>query len=729
MTNFNFKFIFNLQLVLEKASLQQNVDALQNTSSDTNSEVHRLAAELQQKQKSYEELLDKSNSIQLSLEKKLHETAQNLTTKTTQWERIKAEMETVTMQKVERENELNLELANMKEAAVEEKNNLMQEIDSLKVLHQEEKSRLLHEIDEKLKASEALSREIDNLAKSVDQLQNEVEKSRKETADKDSEFEAKMNVLRSVEDDLKKQLDESIRRESELRNTLNDVTKSGGENVEQLAKQLSESGLHCKKLECNIEELQATYDKVTVEHNELKTKLLAVEKTNEELLETQRVQTERFDELKTTMDQQLQEATSKFKSTEDEQVDLVNRNVELVQQCDELAKQLLESKNSNAETTDQLSKVHTEFEAFKLSTEAEKTDIDAKLSESHRKEIESSDNVKILDSQIVQLKVTIEDKQKEIEVIASSLREAKDDYEVQKSKAATFSESTQSEINSLQHEAAEHIKTIRSLEEKIEKLTSSVNLSDDLKNELNHKSEEIKSKETKIVELSETVNSLQQQIQGNENDLKRLADEKETEAKRSTDVISNKEDEIKSMNLQLDTMKKTLEDKMKEFSSASDERSSLLSTKSSLDDEISRLNSEIKNYTDNFVDRTELNNLKEEFSIYEDTKRGEIVQLSQKLIELEERLKNQSAGVGKLDILERELKEISYEKTALQRREAQLVLENNQLADKLLQMKVQNFIFKKNKSIKRFYFLSIRLPIRQQRILFWTTTLEHKFHF
>lgn len=334
----------NYQLLLEEASLQQNVNSLQNSSSDTNSEVHRLAAE--QKQNSYEELLDKSNSIQLSLEK-IIEIAQNLATKTTQWELVKAEMEKVTMRKVERENELNLELANMKKAATEEKYNLMNEIGLLHVSHQEERGRLLNEIDEKLKASEALRHKIDNLVKTVDQLQNEVEKSKKEMVDKESEFEAKMKILQSDEDDLKKQLDEYRKKVSELPNSFNEVTKSGGENVEQLTKQLIESSLHSKTFQCNIAELQTSYDNTTVEHNKLKIKLLSVKKANEGLAEANRVEKERFIEMKSHLEQQLHDATSKFESTEDEQVDLINRNVELVQQNNELAKQLLESNKNN----------------------------------------------------------------------------------------------------------------------------------------------------------------------------------------------------------------------------------------------------------------------------------------------------------------------------------------------------------------------------------------------
>lgn len=61
------------------------------------------------------------------------------------------------------------------------------------------------------------------------------------------------------------------------------------------------------------------------------------------------------------MERQLQEVKSKFKSTKDKQFDLVNRNVELVQQNEELTKKLLESKNSKREMTDQLAKDRTQF--------------------------------------------------------------------------------------------------------------------------------------------------------------------------------------------------------------------------------------------------------------------------------------------------------------------------------------------------------------------------------
>lgn len=121
-----------------------------------------------------------------------------------------------------------------------------------------------------------------------------LENRKKEIAQKEGEFEAKMNALRSVEDTLKEQFDESSRKLSELQTTFNEATKFGGENIDQLKTQLSEMSVHCKQLERNIKNLQTTYDKVTVKHNELKIKLLAVEKTNDEILESNKVQKDLF---------------------------------------------------------------------------------------------------------------------------------------------------------------------------------------------------------------------------------------------------------------------------------------------------------------------------------------------------------------------------------------------------------------------------------------------------
>lgn len=686
------KFLFIFQLSLEKTSLQQNIDALQNTSSDTSSEVHRLSAELQQKQKTYEELVDKSNSIQLKLEKKLHETTQNLAARTTQLEGVKNEMETLTMQKIDRENELTLELSRMEEATAKEKGDLVSENNTLTVVYQEEKARLLKEIDEKLKDSDALrsdlNQSIQNLEMTVDELKKEVEISKNDVRAKEEEFDSKINVMQSVEMDLKKQIEESNRNESELRNNFNGATKACVESVEQLTKQLNDESLNSKELECQLEKLQITYNKVTVEHDEMKVHLLTVENEKEELAKSNMVEKESFLEINSKLEQQLAKAMSKFQSTEDEQVDLVNRNVELVQQIDKLTKDILESYNSKSETNDQLTKVSSEFEAFKLSAETIEKDINAKLAEYIQKENERSENAELLESQNIQLKLAIGENEKEIVTISSALCEVKHEYETLKSEASVLKESSHAQINSLQCEGAEHIKTIRLLEDKIDQLTSSVNLSDDLKNELNHKSEEIKSKETNIAELSITVNVLKEQITVQDNDLKRLVDEKEMEGKRSMDAIVSKDEEIKSMHLQSETMKKSLEDKIAESTGLSKEKSLLEIAKNSLVEEVSRLSNQIKEYTDNFVNRTELNNLKEEFSIYEETKENEIANLAKQLQEIEERIKNQSAGVDKLEILERKQKEILYEKTASERREAQLVVENKQLAGKLLQMKV-----------------------------------------
>ncbi|KAJ6646887.1 Restin like [Pseudolycoriella hygida] len=650
------------QLLLEKASLQQNINALQNSSSDTNSEVHRLSAELQQKQKSYEELVDKSNSIQLNLEKKLHEVTQNLAARTAQWEGAKNEMDALMMQKIDRENELNLELSKIKEATVEEKVNLEREIDSLKISHQEEKASLLKEIDTKLKDSEGLRGElyqsIEHLEKTVQELQRAIEQSKNELLVKEETFDAEMKKWQSVEMKLKHQLDESIKNQTELRSNFDEITRSGVENVEQLTKQLNEKSLNSEELERQLKDLLAIHNKVTEEHGDLTSKLAAVEKENEELAQSLAEEKETLICTKSKLEQQLEESKAKFQSTEDEQVDLVNRNVELVRQVEELSKAILESTNSKSETNNQLTNVLSQFEAFKLTAETEKNDINARLTESLNKETDGSNHRKLLESQNAEMSQQINEKQKEIEVISSSLDEVK-----QANEALVAAKGVaQEQINSLQNEQVEHIRTIRMLEDKIEQLTSSVNLSDDLKNELNHKAEEIKSKEMSIAEL------------------KQLIEEQEADSKRSMDAMVSKDEQIKSMQLQFETMNKSVEGEM----------SSLSLANTSLTAEVSRLNVQLKEYAENFVDRTQLNNLKEEFSIFEETKRNEIFDLTQQLRNVEERLKNQSEDVNKLEILERKQKEMAYAITTLERKEAQLVLENKQLTEKMLQTKAAN---------------------------------------
>lgn len=652
----------------------------------------RLSTELQNKQKSYEEYVDKSNSIQLDLEKKLHEMTQNLAARTSQWEIIENEVKILSMQKIDRENELNLELAEMKEAAIEEKNSLVEEINVLKVNYQEEKARLLKEVDEKLKEAETLNGQLNlavqNLENSVDELKRDVEKSKNEVLAKEESYNAKIKEMQLVEEELKRQLDESIKKESELKSYLNEEKKSGVECVETLTKQLQEKSSYSEELERQLEKIRTTNDKTTTENDELKAQLLAAEIKNKELTESSTEEKRNFSEIKSKLEQEIGEAMSNFKSTEDEQVDLVNKNVELVQRVEQLNREISEANSCIGEVKNELNKVLSDFDAFKLSAETGKQVIDAKLLEAFKKEADSEENRKLLESENVQLKQTILDTEKKASVISSSLHEVRDEYETLKSEAATSKESAQVQINSLQHEAAEHIKTIQLLEAKIDQLTSSVNLSDDLKNELNHKSEEIKSKEINIAELSNVVTALKEQINVKENDLKRLVGEKEMEGKQSIDIIVSKDEEINSLHLQIEAMKKSLEDKVVESANLSEQTSSLSSEKLALIEEVSGLKNQIKNFTDNFVDRTELNNLKEEFGIYEETKENEIANLSKKLLEIEQQLQSQNAGVNKLEMLERNQREIAHEKTVLERREAQLVIENKQLTDKLQQMKV-----------------------------------------
>lgn len=94
------------------------------------------------KQEAYDALVDSSNETKLNLEKILHETQQNLAARTSQYDKLKNEMNSLTAQKIDRENELNLELSKIKEAYESDAETLKNEIDALKVSFREEKERL-----------------------------------------------------------------------------------------------------------------------------------------------------------------------------------------------------------------------------------------------------------------------------------------------------------------------------------------------------------------------------------------------------------------------------------------------------------------------------------------------------------------------------------------------------------------------------------------------------------
>lgn len=683
----------------EKLSLQQNLDALQCSSSDTNSEIRRLTEELQLKQKTYDEMVDKSNGAQLTLERKLHEMTQNLAARTTQWERIKDEIETLTTQKIDRENELNLELSKIKEASEAERQALANEINALHASFKDEKERLAKEVDEKLKEAELVRVEVNEnmkqLEKNVVALQKDIELGRKELQDKDKELTEKIKAFEDVETGLRKEIREAKEVEVKLLNSLDESSKSDDEARLALVAQLTEQQKLVNEQNQKVAELSSQLEQRDSELQSSQTQFLELTVERESLRTTSESEIARLSSVITELEAKLTTLSDQFQTTEDDQVDLVNKNLEMIETLTLVRQQLSEAEDRNKITEESSAKLQLEHDSIKTVFDALKKELESNIQSSQAITIEKDKIIHSLDEKLQELTIALQANTTQLNGMEQTLHTHQAAYEAYKSEVQSMQIAEQANVQQLSDETLAKQKTITALEDKITQLTSSVNLSDDLKNELNNKSEELRSKDSSIAELNGSIAELQKILQNRDIDLKRIADERQADSQRSLDNLQERSLEINHLQEKIENLERSLQAQSEHTTNSLNEAAAIMSDKENLAKENCKLNElitaqqlEFQKRMTQYEERSKFEALQAELELLEEVKRQEVEELMQKLKATEQQMLGQSAGIERLDVMQRKEKDLIYEKTVLERREKELMTENKLLADKLINMKV-----------------------------------------
>lgn len=686
-------------LAQERTSLQHNLEALQCSSSDTNSEIRRLTEELQLKQKTYDEMVDKSNGTQLTLERKLHEVSQNLAARTTQWERVKEEIETLTTQKIDRENELNLELSKIKEASEAEREALANEIKTLRASFNEEKERLARDIEDKLKEAELVRIEINDRVKQLESnvvgLQNDIELGRNELQDKEKELIEKIKAFEEVECGLRKKITEAKEVEMKLLNSLDESSKSDDEARLALVAQLTEYQKLLNEQNLKVAEISSQLEERVSELQSSQTQFLELSVERESLKTTAEAETARLTSVISELEAKLSTLTDQFRITEDDQVDLVNKNLEMIETLTLVRQQLSEADERNQITEESAAKLQIEHESIKTAFDALKTELESSIQNSQATTLEKDQIIHSLDEKLKELTIALQANTTQLNGMEHTLHTHQDAYEAYKTEVQSMQIAEMAKVQLLSDETLAKQKTITALEDKITQLTSSVNLSDDLKNELNNKSEELRSKDSSIAELNGSIVELQQKLQTREIDFKRIADERQADSQRSLDSLQERSIEINHLQEKIESLERSLQTQSEHTSNSLSEAAAIMNEKEKLTKENSDLNEliaaqqqEFQNRMTQYEERSKFEALQAELELLEEVKRQEVEELMQKLKATEQQMLKHSAGIERLDAMQRKEKDLIYQKTALERREKELMDENKHLTEKLNNLKV-----------------------------------------
>ncbi|XP_055300508.1 restin homolog isoform X21 [Sitodiplosis mosellana] len=641
------------QLLSEKTSLQQNLEALQSSSSDSNTEIRRLVEDLKAKQEAYDLLVDSSNETKLNLEKSLHETQQNLAARTSQHDKLKNEMNSLTAQKIDRENELNLELSKIKEAYESEAEALKNEIDALKMSFREEKERLHNERQESVTVSD---RQLAEHKSTIDNLENTIKNLQKEISNTNTDLEQRMNELTSASNkvnDLESMLNEKIAHTKQAEEKAKGIEKALNEKLTAKDNEIQLITAQIQSLEERLSAAESEAEKVSDDKNTVETSLrkqiIALEEANKVISEEKKQTVDKLSELES----KYNTLGESFRDTEDEQVDLVNKNLEYQRQVDEL----LQTVSAMDELKQKIQQQETDMSGATAQIQSLQKELEEKTATFTNERAATAEQVKLIESQ---------------------LRNTNENFQKYKNDAEQAKTEIENLIKSTVNESNEKDKIIKALEEKVSQLAPSVNLSDDLKNELKDKSEELKLKESNIVELIKTVDDLKKQCAEKDANLASALKENEAKNKRSSDEIQQKTRELGEAHKKIaaaatvDSENKQLKDKITELTN-------------NLDRIQIENQQKVREMSENSSTQTnELANLRAELVQIEEMKKKEIEELTLKLWDSEAKVQEQSDNIDKLNESQSNDEEATR---ALKTREAELLLANKKLEGEIITLK------------------------------------------
>lgn len=678
-----------IQLTEEKQSLQHNLESLQNSSSDTNTEIIRLADQLKSKQKQLDETIDSSNTAKLNLEKALHEATQNLATRAAQYERACNEIESLTTQKVDRENELNCELSRIKEAAEAERQSLIETNANLEASFRQEKATLLANIDERLSQSDnskaTLNESLAKLENRVKQLNEAVERGKTEHRAKENEFNVRVNEWATLETSLRQELDSCKQLEESTKVSMAETLRISESINQELTTQLEAQRNTSTERERQLIELKTQLENSDLELERLSNTLNQSESTKDSLNSSA-----------TEMRSKFSEMSAKFRSLEDEQVDLVDRNEQLLAELKEVTDKLVLIKTDCSAKDQQLIDRQSELIAYQTEADAHRLALEQQLNSLTQKCTDHESAINSLQSQLTDTTANLDSKIVELGKVEESLASTLSTHEQHNVDVTAARQTIEATVQELQAQLRSRDQAIGELDEKIAQTTASaVNLSDDLKNELENRQAELKTKESNISELVSTVERLRNEISDRDTRMEQLIADKSADSQKSLNEFSEKVAENQAYQTKLIETQSMVSQQNSQLEEARAENERLNSEKMVIEQDLVRLRDEATTNQQKYQqdvaklsDRSEYELLQLAFDDLESAKTDEIAELTKRLSVVDAQIVQQAAALKRLETYKRAEHQLRQEQTDLKAREARLAMENKLLSDRVLQLQV-----------------------------------------
>lgn len=609
----------------------------------------------------------------------MHETTQNLDARTNQYERVRNEIEQITAQKIERENELNSELSRMKEVTDAERLLLIETNENLEKSFRLEKAELLANIDARLQQSDAakalLDESLAKLEQQVKQLSDAVERGKTELRAKENDFNARVVEWTSLEQSLRQELDSCRQLEESTKNNMAETLRISESINQDLMQQLSSHKDNKIELLATIEELTTKLDDAVVERQSLADTLKTTETDKESLNSSASEMRSKFSEI-----------SAKFRSLEDEQVDLVDRNEQLIAQLKDATAKIEQLSNDCSTKDKQLSDTNIEFTDYQVNCKNQQLAIEQQLHDTKQKCVDNESTINTLTSQLNDVIAKLDCKQIEFSKLEESLANSITINEKKKSEAEDRRKTIEMTVQELDNKLKDRDQTIVNLEQKIiEASKSTDDLSTELQTKLIHYDGELKSKESCISQLNETILQLQKQINNQDLRLTEISNEKTVACQKSMDELTHKTEEIKEYQLKLNDLESKLHEKTEELSAIKFEHNK---AKSELLEEINRQQNVHSQEIAKLSDRSEYDELQCAFTEFEATKKEEIIELQKKLSHVDAQIVEQADALKRMEKFKTQEQQLQQEKIDIKAREAKLLTENKILTDRVLQLQV-----------------------------------------
>ncbi|XP_058451101.1 restin homolog isoform X3 [Malaya genurostris] len=539
-----------VQLQQQKADLEKEIDSLRSSTLDSNSELSRLTDELKLKQKALEELQDTFNSTKIEMERRLDEAGQSNGVLNEQMDRLRNEMQQISSQKIDRENELNVELAKIKETAEVERENLVREIAGLKASFEEERNRLLQLADAKLiefeTVKEELSSKVAELEGSIKQLRLELEQAKEQVSVNQNDSTERLKQYAEIEESLKKQLEESKKEESSLRSELDDLRQSMEKGSHDVAAQLDEKNIKISEIEKEIRSVREELAKKEEESAEFSRKLEQNAGTHSDMLkqledcltQIQELSNDKAKAESSSRDlcTELKSLKEKYQEMEEEQVDLVHREEILKEEVQQFSEQLEVSEKQNKQCMLQLDEKNQELVKVIDELNIVKSDLQNQTSNSAAEIAEKEQMIAGLSSKVADLSPLVKEVEdlrvelKSKEQLVKQQSEATQQYALQQEDAKQAMTDKESALLQKEAELTQLREELINKQSENEQLTSKLQLTEkclverdeqgnktasdvsNLKEELEKAKHTVKQQNDKLKEQSRTVHELETKL-------------------------------------------------------------------------------------------------------------------------------------------------------------------------------------------------------------------------